>query len=488
MQKLSVCFAFHLFALAIRGHGIAFTSFAESDICVAGDQLESDAVPPLPAPGASLVQVKTNRARSNGDPGSADWGTTAASLAQLLTTENASGEKGKVPAIASSNSAKPTTRIEAAVTTPTAGIESAAVAGLPPRQNSTFSKFAATSLDLLVDFERLTGSECAIPILAVLVVLVTCIVLVVALHCCAVTDEEIPVPPFSGRGRQLLCPELVVPEGFECSFTMPQLIARDSDGGTNDTFFVGDKVGNSLLNVRLEREPPDQGEHTDTRSGPQHVVERVELVTPNGQLLAVCKIWVPQWPASSADQMAEDSREQRLRTKPSALIYNSNGELFAQLGECSAMGVGPAALAPNALDKDKPRDDQDPHYGLWAAKTRFWHLYFYGSLGARRLNITDRWLNLVASVEPRANPRLGSTEDSPEHSSNVDERSYVLRVAAQNDAGLILCSLFVLDRIVAAEAAVASEQPHTDAVGSTGSDGDAHTVDPEVVGPEPEVV
>eukprot|EP00747_Dinoflagellata_sp_TGD_P161901 gnl/TRDRNA2_/TRDRNA2_178908_c0_seq1.p1 gnl/TRDRNA2_/TRDRNA2_178908_c0~~gnl/TRDRNA2_/TRDRNA2_178908_c0_seq1.p1 ORF type:complete len:441 (+),score=74.26 gnl/TRDRNA2_/TRDRNA2_178908_c0_seq1:114-1436(+) len=261
-----------------------------------------------------------------------------------------------------------------------------------------------------------TPFSCKLPILAVLVFLVVALLVVMGLHCFMSQSfddwhEQRPVVMY-------LCPELVVPQGFECSFAVPTLAAAEASlAADRGKLHVADKMGHPLLQVHLENDAIEM-EKTRPAVIPGVVAKSIKLCASSGQCLAYCRMWFPQT-TSAGD-------------KASTLIYDQRGSLFARLGEVDGstwgLGVGAGASATSR---------SVPSYGLWVVSQRTWQLYFHGSLAERRLNVTDRRMNLVATVEPWS---VGP----PPFEGAVNYFS--LRVAAQADAGLILCALFALER------------------------------------------
>jgi len=268
-----------------------------------------------------------------------------------------------------------------------------------------------------------TDARCFLPVFLVISGLIVSIILVFIAY--SHLNEGLEGEDFidgSSKKSGFLCKELIVPEGCECIFAMPSLKGREALG----QFRILDKTGRALLHASVERFPPPT--HSSGGSVATGSSERVTLAGSDGRAFAFCRVALPDGEGSS----------------PCAFIYRPGGELFARLGEApvSAGGIWSHFISRDAFGVPKSCQgsaaDAPPRFALWSSILGDWQMHFHGDVAKRRLNVTDQRLQLVATAEPG--------DFGFDHSG---EEYYLLHLAAQSDAGLLLCSLLALDRLAA---------------------------------------
>lgn len=204
----------------------------------------------------------------------------------------------------------------------------------------------------------------------------------------------------SARGDSaLLCPELVVPDGTECVLAVPVVSGPVMEAVSS--FGVCDKKGKALLNVAVDVSPS-----SEAPAG--HAFERIMLMSSksNGGHLAYCELLIPMNRSATASTRC--------------MVFKQEGNLFARL---------------DMIAKSTTPNGEYEHYMLKGASGG-WQLDFYGSLVDRTFNVTNDQSQLLATAE------------QSDFSFGRGGQYYQLRVAPLADAGLILCALLALDRMV----------------------------------------
>jgi len=270
-------------------------------------------------------------------------------------------------------------------------------------------------------------------------------------------------PWASGTGRTnlrpppALCQELVVPKGAECVLAIPTLSkilesrprpTSDGDLATGSvTLAAGDVVstevtdteGRALLFVRLER-VIDSGTDPDG-----FVCEMVSLLPARGKEserahlapLAVAKMSLPRCAG--------------FRARSSLLLPPSQGSaVCANLMEESSTPGGTGATLGSAPPPAVVRQRNSsglPSYVLSSVVSgdhEPWQIHFYGDSAQKSLYVIDDKSQLLATVEPGG--------DGLTFNKAAAQGYYLVRVGPRVDAGLIICSLFALDRMTAERA------------------------------------
>jgi len=187
-----------------------------------------------------------------------------------------------------------------------------------------------------------------------------------------------------GKTVENLCPPLLVPSGMEFIFVMPEVIEA---GRQEDSFNVVDLNGSPLSHVVISERTP-MGQH---RPG-------IYLQTLAGQTLAVVY-----------------TEQIHTGTGKSPLICWPSGAQFAVLKRDSSTG-------PTGRYKLKHRSGQKL-------------LTFHGDFLEKAINVVNHAGKLVCATERRA--------------VDFDKRGsyYQVRVAPHVDAGIVICSLLLIDKL-----------------------------------------
>jgi len=300
-------------------------------------------------------------------------------------------------------------------------------------------------------FERLRGSPaCALQACCLVAALSTGILVVLFLFTRLGPNFELD----GAKPALNLHQELVVPPETECVFAVPALDFAISGSAEFPhavalSRCIRDKGGEPILRVDLKQGILD-GVPVD---------EFLSLSSNDGRGLAFCRLPLPPGKEASKAGESVDS--------PTVSIYQQSGDLFAVVNEHqTTFWAGRGSRGCPCGEAQKPEADRaagtggaaalaapaEPAFVLWTAATDAWQLRFYGDVASRRVNVFDTNMELMATVEPGHGLCFNSAADKRDSVAGAgpEQEHYVVRTGAGCDAGLVLCGLLALDRLIAA--------------------------------------